>query len=248
MLCVVCACPCPSSCRLPVAPPPRPSTSRRLLIVDSIVNGVVVATTAAALDRLWPPLQPKMITLRWTTGSNCCCPQPLPFLPGRRSEGRSVRQRPSIVSVAAMLAGGDDGLPPSSVVVAPHRANRRHHRHRGPDHHPPHPILRLIVVSLPSPIPHPPSPALPNRWGARATLLRGRGGCPHRWHFFIVDFFIDQGPHAFSHRNYGPRTNKSPIMATSPHQPRCAPCGDVAIIGDSYVLTLQYYCRGVKAY
>jgi hypothetical protein len=109
--CVVCACPCPLSCCLPVAPPPRPSTSRRLLIVDSIVNDVVVATTAAALDRLRPPLQPKTIALRWTTGSNCCCPQPLPFLPGRRSEGRSVRQRPSIVSVAAMVAGGDDGLP-----------------------------------------------------------------------------------------------------------------------------------------
>ena len=42
-LIVVCACPRPSSCRLPVAPP-RPSTSRRLLIVDSIVNVVVVAT------------------------------------------------------------------------------------------------------------------------------------------------------------------------------------------------------------
>ena len=155
----MCACPCPSLCCLPVAPPPRPSTLRRLLIVDSIVNGVVVATTAAALDRLRPPLQQKTIALRWTTGSNCCCPQPLPFLPGRRSEGRSVLQRPSIVSVAAMVAGGDDGLPPSSVVVAPHSADRRHHRHRGPDHRPPHPILRLIVVSLLS---HPPSPALPN--------------------------------------------------------------------------------------
>jgi hypothetical protein len=59
---------------------------------------------------------------------------------------------------------------------------------------------------------------------------------------------FDRGPYAFSHRNYGRRTNKSPIMATSPHRPRCAPCGDVAIIGDSYVLTLQSYCRGVKSY
>jgi hypothetical protein len=42
-LIVVCACPRPLSCRLPVAPP-RPSTSRRLLIVDSIVNGVIGAT------------------------------------------------------------------------------------------------------------------------------------------------------------------------------------------------------------
>ncbi len=54
-LIVVCACPCPLLCRLPVAPP-RPSTSCRLLIVDSIVNGVVVAT--------WP--------LRWIIfGRNC---------------------------------------------------------------------------------------------------------------------------------------------------------------------------------
>ena len=100
-LIVVCACPRPSSCRLPVAPP-RPSTSRRLLKVDSIVNGVVVATR---------PLRWIIFGSRWTTGSNCCCHQPLPLVPGRRSEGRSVRQRPSIVSVAAMVAGGDDGLP-----------------------------------------------------------------------------------------------------------------------------------------
>ena len=66
---------------------------------------------ATALDCLWPPLQPKTIASRWTTGSNRCCRQPLPLLPGRRSEGRSVRQRPSIVSVAAMVAGGNDGLP-----------------------------------------------------------------------------------------------------------------------------------------
>jgi hypothetical protein len=35
----------------------------------------------------------------------------------------------------------------------------------------------------------------------------------------IVDFFIDRGPHAFSHRNYGRRTNEWPIMAPSPHWP-----------------------------
>jgi hypothetical protein len=60
---------------------------------------------ATALDRLWPPLQLKTIASRWTTGSNSCCHQPLPLLP------RSVWQRPSIVSVAAMVAGGNDGLP-----------------------------------------------------------------------------------------------------------------------------------------
>jgi hypothetical protein len=43
-----------------------------------------------------------MIASRWTT--NSCCRQPLPLLPGRRS-------RPSIFSVAAMVAGDNDGLP-----------------------------------------------------------------------------------------------------------------------------------------
>jgi hypothetical protein len=68
-----------------------------------IVVCMVVTTAAAALDRLRPPLQPKTIASSWTTGSNRCCCQPLPLLPGRRSEGRSVRQRPSIVSIAAMV-------------------------------------------------------------------------------------------------------------------------------------------------
>jgi ABC-type multidrug transport system ATPase subunit len=38
------------------------------LIRFAAVNGVVVVTAAAALDRLWPPLQPKTIASRWTTG------------------------------------------------------------------------------------------------------------------------------------------------------------------------------------
>ena len=68
--------------------------------------------------------------------------------------------------------------------------------------------------------------------------------------FLIVDFFIDRnrGPHAFSHRNYGHRTNESPIIATSLHRPWCAACGDIAIIGDSFVLKLQSYYRGVKSH
>jgi hypothetical protein len=82
-----------------------------LRMIYLIVVCMVVTTAAAALDRLRPPLQPKTIASRWTTGSNRCCCQPLPLLPGRRSEGRSMQQRPSIVSVAAMVAGGDDGLP-----------------------------------------------------------------------------------------------------------------------------------------
>jgi len=81
-----------------------------LLIQFAAVNGVVVTTVAAALDRLRPPLQPKTIALRWMTESNCCCRKPLPLLPGRRSEGRSVRQWPSIFSVTAMVAGGNDGV------------------------------------------------------------------------------------------------------------------------------------------
>ena len=93
------------------------------------------------------------------------------------------------------------------------------------------------------------------------TRLKGKGGrqlsaglifmanrTAAHFHFLIVDFFFDQGPRTFSHRNYGRRTNESPIMATSQHRPGCAPCRDVAIIGDSYVLKLQSYCRGVKAY
>jgi len=39
----------------------------------------------------WPPLQPKMITLRLTMWLNCCCSQRLPLLPGGRSEGRGVQ-------------------------------------------------------------------------------------------------------------------------------------------------------------
>ena len=39
--------------------------------------------------------------------------------------------------------------------------------------------------------------------------------------FLIVDFFIDRnrGPHAFSHRNYGHRTNELPIIVMPPHRP-----------------------------
>jgi len=49
----------------------------------------------AALDRLRPPLRPKSIASRWTTGSNHChCHrQHLFLLPGDRLEGRDMQQR-----------------------------------------------------------------------------------------------------------------------------------------------------------
>ncbi len=92
-------------------PPPQVCVVCWLLIWFAAVTGVVIATAAAALDCLWLPLQLKTITSRWRTGSNHCCRKPLHLLPGRRSEGRSMRQRPLIFSIAVMVAGGDDGLP-----------------------------------------------------------------------------------------------------------------------------------------
>jgi hypothetical protein len=113
MICLIVVCiPRPSSFCLLVVAPPRPSTSRRLLIVDLIRCRLLSAS----------PPRP----LRWIVFGRHCSRRRLrqggrrgrivivvsfPLLPGRRSEGRSVRQRPSIVSVAAMVAGGNNGLP-----------------------------------------------------------------------------------------------------------------------------------------
>ncbi len=59
------------------------------------------------------PLQPKLIASRWTTGSNCRhrLVSTSPSSPATGWRAETCSKGPSIVSIAAMVAGGDHGLP-----------------------------------------------------------------------------------------------------------------------------------------
>ncbi len=69
-----------------------PTASAIIVVVVVIVVAVVIVVVVA----YYPPLRVIYLIVMYI---------------GRRSEGRSVQQRPSIFSVAAMVPGGNDGLP-----------------------------------------------------------------------------------------------------------------------------------------
>ena len=52
------------------------------------------------------------------------------------------------------------------------------------------------------------------------------------------------GPEAFFQNKIAGKVMLLPIMATSPHATRCAPCGDIAITGDWITQQWELFDKG----
>ena len=93
-------------------PPPYSrlvSTLRLLICVWSCPCGHCIVVTAISLfDHI--KVEERGSNRHCHLGLNCCHCQHIPLIPNERSEGRDVWRRTPIFS-AAVLAGGDNGLP-----------------------------------------------------------------------------------------------------------------------------------------